>query len=45
MTGPVFPAVVARLFCVSDSHSWEVVDGYAFIWWQVTGPKTRGLRS
>jgi hypothetical protein len=45
MTSPVFRAVVARSFCANDSRFWEVVDGYAFKWWQVAGPKALGLWS
>ena len=45
MTGPVFPAVVARFLCASDSHAWEVVDGNAFEGLKFGGPKARALRT
>jgi hypothetical protein len=45
MTGPVFPAGVARFSCASDSLLMGVVDGCAFSWWQVACPEDRGLWS
>jgi hypothetical protein len=45
MISPVFGLSLCIFFVPATATLGEVVDGYAFTWWQVAGPKARGLRS
>jgi hypothetical protein len=50
MISPVFGLSLHVLFVPATAIlgkfvDGEVVDGYAFTWWQVAGPKARGLWS